>query len=126
MQARASSAPSTASASAPVDMWVLLGLALRATPTAAPERVVDGLGVPVAGTLVVGVVEPGVVVGATVPGWAPLAGVVVAGVVGVGVDEVGVVEAGVPPVAGAGVAGVVVVPWTRAEAGIGRPRGEFV
>lgn len=109
MQPRASSAPSIASASAPVDSRVLFGLALRATPT----TVVPGAraGVFVVGNATVGVVVAAggtavagvVAVGATVPGWAPLEGVVAAGVV----------------VAGAG---VVVVPWTRADAGIEIPR----
>jgi hypothetical protein len=75
MQPSTSSAPSTASASAPVERRVLPGAGLRATPTTVPERVVEGLGVTVVGTPVVGVVgvvgvvELGaLVVGATVPG----------------------------------------------------------
>jgi hypothetical protein len=108
--ASASSPPSTAKASAPVDRCVPW-LGLWATATVVEWTGVVGtpavLGWVGVGAGVVGTVVVGVVAGATVPGWAPLAGVVV----------VGAVEAGVV-VAGAGVLEVV-VPWTRAEAGMG-------
>lgn len=115
MQPRASSAPSIASASAPADSRVLLGLALRDTPTTVLPRARAGIvvvGIPAVGVVVAtgGTAVAGVVVvGATVPGWAPPEeGVVVAGFVAVGVVVAG--------------AGVVVVPWTRADAGIESPR----
>jgi hypothetical protein len=116
MQPSASSAPSSASASAPVDRRVCLGPAPRAMPRTLVEPEPEGpVGVAVLGTVTVGAVEAGGVavggtavvgaeaVGATVPGCAPEPGVVVAGVVAAGVV----------------VAGAVVVPWTRAVAGIG-------
>jgi hypothetical protein len=86
---------------------------------------------------VVGMVV-GVAVGATVPGWAPPAGVAGTGVLEAVVFEAGVLEAGVVEagVVEAGVveageeAGVrvvdVVVPCTRADAGIGNPRARSV
>jgi hypothetical protein len=117
MQPRASSAPSIASASAPVDSLVLFGVALRVTPTTVVEPVPGApAGIVVVGLATVGVVVATggtavagvVVVGATVPGWAPPEeGVVVAGVVAAGVVVAG--------------AGVVVVPWMRADAGIEIP-----
>jgi hypothetical protein len=94
---------------------------LCATPTTVVELEVEGLPGTVVGVVAV---EPGApvlggtvvvgteVVGTTVPGWAPFAGV----------EAVGAVAACVGVLAGAAVAGVVVVPWTRADAGIEIPR----
>jgi len=114
-QPRASNAPRSASASAPVDRWVV-GEGLRETPTTvvgAPGAVVpEGVAVAVAvgvvevggtvvvGTLAVGVGVVGVAPGATVPGWAPLAGLAAAGV---------------------GAVDVVVAPGTCADPGMGIP-----
>jgi hypothetical protein len=119
----ASNAPSTAKVSAPVDRRVLW-LGLCTTPTVVEWTVVEGrltVGVVETGTVVVGAVvgvvlgtvAVGVVVGATVPGWAPPT-----------VAVAGVVEAGLV-LAGAGVVDVV-MPCTRADAGIGIPRARSV
>jgi hypothetical protein len=118
MQPSTSSAPRIASASAPADNPLELGLGLCATITVV-ELLVEA-GVVVVGTVEVAVLAVcvaapvGVVVGgATLPGWAAPVGAEV-----LVVAEAGVVLVGTGVVEGT----VVVAMWTLADAGILMPR----